>query len=566
MVRVALLVALALSSAARAQEAVPPAVLEWVRANAVVLEGSSPDLEDGDLDALAPVLGDAKVVGIGEGTHGTKEFFEFRDRVVRWLARRGELDAVLWETGFDRSLEREAALNDPAVALEDVGLLGGVWGTDENEALLAFLRGHNAGAARPVRFVGVDAFDFPRAVVSALEAAGGDAATAAGVLEDAFGQDPRSVCPDPEPCYTALFGRTLDQLRRLAAAAEWMADALEDDDWRGAASARVVAHRVRHLLQFALLSPADRRSDRTLLDLDAQYGDAFGRAQSAVRRSAAVLEAALEDEDPAYWGAVSSVVRAVPDGLEVYRDSLGPAGRYAWDEAARGLRARVGTGRYRAPGLGAAADTLVAFVDLLHESLRTPPSHMDFDNEREVAIGAVLATVARALVENGRAVLGAHNGHVGYNPSETLARTSSGAFARDALGDDYLAVGTFFGAGRFQAYDVRANAEGWDGPAWRAFEVGPPPAGSFEAALWAAGPDAFALDLRTLPDSGPVAEWFRAARPARNIGNSYDPDRPGDFSEAAVVADGFDVVVFFRTTDRAVPTAAERARGGYDLE
>ena len=92
MVRLLLLLSF-LSTAVQAQDAgqdapssVPDAVVAWVRAHAVPLAGADPALPTDDLGALAPVFGDARVVGVGEGTHGTREFFQFRDRLVRWLA------------------------------------------------------------------------------------------------------------------------------------------------------------------------------------------------------------------------------------------------------------------------------------------------------------------------------------------------------------------------------------------------------------------------------------------------------------------------------------------------
>ena len=144
----------------------------------------------------------------------------------------------------------------------------------------------------------------------------------------------------------------------------------------------------------------------------------------------------------------------------------------------------------------------------------------------------------------------------------------AGAFARRVLGDGYLAVGTFFGTGRFQAYDRRSGARDWDGPRWRAFETGPPAGGVREALFLATGLDAFALDLARGSDERP-RRWTGSAslRPVRNIGNSYDlPDagrlRRGDTVLADVVRHRR---VLLRHADRAVPTAAEVRRGSYDL-
>ncbi|WP_412060312.1 erythromycin esterase family protein [Rubrivirga sp. IMCC45206] len=546
-------------------DAPPEAVVEWIRTHAIPLAGADPALPDADLDALAPVWGDALVLAIGEGTHGTREFFQFRDRVVRWLARRGDLDAVLWETALAPSLPREGALTDPDVPLEEsIVHRSGMWATEENVALLAALREHNLAAERPVRFVGADMSDLTGGIgIGAAAAArvGGEAADAYAAMAQAFGADPAETCTDRRACFGVWETMTAARARQFAEAVEWLADALHaaGEPWTVTVATRAPGDLTRQFLPFILQSPA---ATGTALG---EMGSTYRQAQRDAQAAADTLAAVLGEHDPAFWASVGPVVTAIPGGADVYRDSLDHAGRFAWDETARTVRARLATGRFGdVPELVAHADALVAWLDVVHESLRRAPTHMDFDNYREVALGRNVAEIADAIGGDGRVVFAAHNMHVGYNPSISLARRSSGAYARDALGDRYLAVGTFFGRGSFQAADQRRFQEGWDGPAWRAFEVEPAP-GSFEAALAAAGLDAFALDLRQLPDAGPVAEWFATARPVRDIGNSYHPDSPEQNVEDRVEAEGFDVVVFFQTASRAVPTPAEIERGSYDL-
>ena len=565
------LAALLAAPAALAQTdapAVPTEVVDWVRQHAVPLAGADPALDDTDLDALLPVLGDARVVGVGEGTHGTREFFQFRDRLVRWLAARGRLDAVLWETALGPTLATEPMVTDPDAAYDFEAVMGGgLWNTEENRALLDALRAHNLGADRPVRFLGADMSDLDVSLVIAAEAAqrvGGGARAPYAVVTEVLGTDPGELCQDAQACSEAVFTLPAPELRRFVEAVDWLADELEaaGEPWTVTIAARAPADLGRQYLPFMLMAGAPAETPAGL-------GDGWAReAQAKAQAAADTLAAVLAERDPAYWAGVGPVVTAVPDGADVYRDSLGRAQRFEWDHALRGLRARVGTGRYGDdPGLVEAADALVAWLDAAHETLRRSPDHMSFDNYREVAMGRNVAEMGRKVGGDGVVVYAAHNGHVGTNPSITLARKSSGAYARDGLGDDYLAIGTFFGEGTFQARD-RSWRRGSDAPRLRAFETSAAP-GSFEAMLAAVGLDAFALDVRQLPDSGPVAEWFARPRPTRNVGNSFTPDPPPSGIEAEyedqVVADGFDVVVFFRRASRAVPTAAEIERGSYDL-
>ena len=546
----------------------PDTVVAWVRAHAIPLAGADPALPDNDLDALAPVLAGARVVGVGEGTHGTREFFQFRDRLVRWLAAQGELDAVLWETALAPTLAQEHLLTEPGgpYDFEDI-FGGGLWNTEENRALLDALRAHNRRARRPARFLGADVSSLDVSLRVAAEAAqrvGARAAAPYAVMTEVLGADPGELCRDARACSQALFSLPAGQVRRFTEATDWLADELEaaGEPWTITIASRAPADFGRQFLPFVLMPGAPADTPVGLADRWAR------EARTRVRTAADTLAVLMAARDPDYWASVGTVVAAVTDGADVYRDSLGRAERFEWDHALRGLQARVATGRYGGDGtLADAAGALVAWLDAVHETLRRSPDHMSFDNYREVAMGRNVAEMGREIEGDGVVVYAAHNWHVGYNPSITLARKSSGAYTRDGLGDGYLAVGTFFGEGTFQAFD-RSWRRGSDAPQWRAFET-TPAAGSFEAMLMATGLDAFALDLRRLPASGPVAAWFAQARPTRNIGNSFTPKDPASETDSEyedqVVADGFEVIVFFRRGSRAVPTEAEIARGSYDL-
>ena len=59
--------------------------------------------------------------------------------------------------------------------------------------------------------------------------------------------------------------------------------------------------------------------------------------------------------------------------------------------------------------------------------------------------------------------------------------------------------------------------------------VGPAKEESLDAALATAGPDLLALDLRKVPKTGPVADWFAVPRPARAIGAMFNPAHEKSF-------------------------------------
>src|SRR6266542_1552702 len=72
--------------------------LTALRGGAMRLDGVDPALSDSD---LAPVLGrfaEARVVGLGEATHGDRESFQFKHRLIQALVHREGFRVFLFES------------------------------------------------------------------------------------------------------------------------------------------------------------------------------------------------------------------------------------------------------------------------------------------------------------------------------------------------------------------------------------------------------------------------------------------------------------------------------------
>src|SRR4029077_9519365 len=63
-----------------------PAQLNWVTGTAIPLSGTGPTLALDDLAPLQDLIGDAHIVALGEDTHGTREFFRMKHRIIEYLA------------------------------------------------------------------------------------------------------------------------------------------------------------------------------------------------------------------------------------------------------------------------------------------------------------------------------------------------------------------------------------------------------------------------------------------------------------------------------------------------
>ncbi|WP_435118335.1 erythromycin esterase family protein [Halolamina sp. C58] len=154
----------------------PASVIAGLRAHAHELGTCDPTTDIAD-DALPEEIGDAAVVALGEGTHGTREFFRLKHRLLRWLVTEVGVRTFAMEANAPeaRALDEYVVhgRGEPDAGLAD--LYFWTWQTDELLALVEWLRGFNEG--RPlddrVRFRGFDA-QYTQGAVDALLAEFGD--------------------------------------------------------------------------------------------------------------------------------------------------------------------------------------------------------------------------------------------------------------------------------------------------------------------------------------------------------------------------------------------------------
>ncbi|MEU2791707.1 erythromycin esterase family protein [Streptomyces sp. NPDC007100] len=112
-----------------------------------------------DLGWLDEVIGDARVVAIGESAHYNREFFQLRHRLLRYLVERHGFGAYAMETGFVESRLVDDWVRGGAEPLGQTMAHGmtslmGMW--TQMRRHLEWMRRHNATAERPVGFYGID--------------------------------------------------------------------------------------------------------------------------------------------------------------------------------------------------------------------------------------------------------------------------------------------------------------------------------------------------------------------------------------------------------------------------
>jgi erythromycin esterase len=214
----------------------PQAVVDWVRANAIPLAGASPDLGLDDLAPLGRLLGEARIVGLGEATHGSREFFQVKHRLLEYLVAEKGFTVLAVEANWPESLAVDDYVQggpgDPAQLL--AGFHYWMWATEEMLDLLRWLRAWNADSrhARKVHVYGFDA-QFPERATDAVaiylrKVDPEYGAAVAGLLERVrrhrIGAADRAVEPPAGPGLAALLARLDERQADYAAAAgrrEW---------------------------------------------------------------------------------------------------------------------------------------------------------------------------------------------------------------------------------------------------------------------------------------------------------------------------------------------------------
>ncbi|MFF5705547.1 erythromycin esterase family protein [Streptomyces sp. NPDC012794] len=124
------------------------------------LRSTEPGGPSADLRALSSMVGEATVVGLGEATHGSHEFFAMKERVFRHLVEeRGFTTFALemsWSAGLRIDEYLQGAPGDPRSIAERT-LAGSPWEREEFVSLIGWMHEHNQRhPGRRVHFMGDD--------------------------------------------------------------------------------------------------------------------------------------------------------------------------------------------------------------------------------------------------------------------------------------------------------------------------------------------------------------------------------------------------------------------------
>jgi erythromycin esterase len=140
-------------------EEIPPQTMSWLQENALPFNTIQPDADYNDLMALKGMIGPARIVALGEATHGTHEFFQMKHRLFKFLVEEMGFTAFAMEAYWaEANLLNDYVHTGEGNVRELLANLGyWPWQTQEVLDLIEWIRVYNQNPDHtPVSFYGFD--------------------------------------------------------------------------------------------------------------------------------------------------------------------------------------------------------------------------------------------------------------------------------------------------------------------------------------------------------------------------------------------------------------------------
>lgn len=137
----------------------PSPIQSWIRQHALQLKTTDPRASLDDLQPLQQVVGNAPIVGLGEATHGSHEFFTMKQRLLEFLVEKMGFTMFAIEGSWSAGEQINAyVLTGQGDARGLVGQFNYPWKTQEVLDLVQWVRAYDADKnhVHKVRFAGFD--------------------------------------------------------------------------------------------------------------------------------------------------------------------------------------------------------------------------------------------------------------------------------------------------------------------------------------------------------------------------------------------------------------------------
>ena len=130
---------------------------DWNRDHAHVIDSLDPQAPLDDLESLGEMIGDTRVVAIGESAHYVREFYLLRHRLFRFLAERCGFTVYVMEAPFTEAHIIDKWIQGGSGTVAEVAAAGMAYNMGRRREMyqhLAWMRAFNRSAVDPLRFIG----------------------------------------------------------------------------------------------------------------------------------------------------------------------------------------------------------------------------------------------------------------------------------------------------------------------------------------------------------------------------------------------------------------------------
>jgi erythromycin esterase-like protein len=549
----------------------------WIRMHAIPLRTVEANHGFDDLQPLAKVVGDARIVALGEATHGTREFFQLKHRMIEYLASQKGFTIFSIEANMPEAYRlNDFVLNgkgDPKQLLK--GMYFWTWDTEEVLDMIRWMREFNRSGKGRIEFTGFD-MQTPNVSMELV----------------------RTFVKQKEPAYLDSLNRTYSDIERLQ-----KAESPGQGGFGVATASFPVKLAAGHHIKYsgfvrtesvtqgyaglwwrtdgengkliALDNMADRGPKGTTdwkryeisVDVPANATNIYfgaihpGNGTAWFDSLQVEIDGVLYTDSSAFdLDFESEGIRGFHTGGKGYEATIDKAVAHTGKQS---LRSKLMDTPVESPG-GAVEQMRLSLAceDILKHLENKRANFLQTSNAKEVdwVIQNARLVLQYAQLKTGRQsrdesmaenmkwiadqnpgakmILWAHNGHVSYKAPPGF--NPMGGYLHAKFGSALVTFGFSFNEGSFRAVEM--------GKSLHEFTVEPAPEGSLDRALASAGIPLFALDLRQIPKEGKVAQWFAEPHATRSIGSVYDDADSASYWSSLRWQDAFDVILFVEKT------------------
>lgn len=139
-----------------------PKQVEWLSRHISTIAPLSTGKPDQDLPVIANAIGDAKIIGVGEPTHGTSEVTKLKTSLLEYMVKQRGFTTLALEESIATCDQMNRLLHTETPALKD-SLLSmpfyKLWKTQEMLDLLVWVNRYNLSHDQKIKFIGIDMED-----------------------------------------------------------------------------------------------------------------------------------------------------------------------------------------------------------------------------------------------------------------------------------------------------------------------------------------------------------------------------------------------------------------------